>query len=72
MMKKIFLFLIIAGAIGVFGTGVLDNIITVDTQEISKFEGAETFNNFNCACDDPNNPSASCNVANLADMSCGP
>ena len=71
-MKKIFLVLIIVGAIGVIGTGALDNYITLDSQEMSKFEGAETFNNFDCACDDPNNPGASCNVDNLADMSCDP
>ena len=71
-MKKVFLFLIIAGAIGVIGTGILDNYIALDTQEMSKFEGVDTFDNFNCACDDPLNPGASCTVTNTADMSCSP
>ena len=71
-MKKIFLFLVIAGAIGVMGTGILNNYITVDSQEISKFNGVLDFKNFNCKCNDPLNPGATCNIANTADMSCGP
>lgn len=71
-MKKIFLFLIIAGAIGVIGTGILENYIALDTQGMGKFESVVDFDNFDCTCDDPQNPGATCNIANTADMSCGP
>jgi len=54
IMKKIFLFLVIAGAIGVIGTGILDNYITLDTQELNKFEGVNSLTD--CVCEDPQNP----------------
>lgn len=62
MMKKIFLFLIVAGAIGVIGSGVLDNYITLDTQDISQLQGAVSLE---CQCDDPTNPGNSepCNFS---------
>lgn len=53
-MKKIFLFLVIAGAIGVIGTGILDNYITLDTQELNKFQGVDSLST--CVCEDPANP----------------
>ena len=72
MMKKIFLFLIVAGAIGVIGTGVLDNYISLETQEINKFEGVVELDDFDCTCEDSQNPGATCDIVNTADMSCGP
>lgn len=71
-MKKLFIFLIVAGAIGVIGTGILDNYIALDTQEMSKFNSVIDFDNFDCTCNDPQNPSATCNISGTADMSCGP
>ena len=54
-MKKIILFLVIA-AFGALGVGILSNDVIVSPQEIGQYRGTDDLNNFECSCEDPENP----------------
>lgn len=70
-MKKIFIILVIVGAIGVIGTGILENTITLDSQDWNKFQGVDSLSA--CVCEDPQNPGSydSCNQSDGLPM-CDP
>lgn len=73
MMKKIFIFLLVAGAIGVIGSGALDNYVSLNTQDVSKFEGVVSLDEVDCKCDDPLHPGATCETnPNTAEVTCVP